>query len=190
MRIHEIITELDPSRRSFLKTVGKTAVGVAGAAALGNLATRTASANTTKKQIDFDDIPEVENSIQEIYRAFIRMNAALEMFKDNPNEANLALCYKSHRMLRTEITEFQTASNIPANWLWNPDRARAIYSCRSGSKTHICGQFPDLVKRFNYLQQRTEIDRENVLSQYNKKKGTDHRDLIRFLGLDPIGLRG
>jgi len=52
MRIHEIITEMDPSRRGFLKTLGKTAMGVAGAAALGALPPGAAQAFGTDPQPD------------------------------------------------------------------------------------------------------------------------------------------
>jgi hypothetical protein len=44
MRAHEFILEMDPSRRGFLKKLGKTAAGVAGAAALSALPSTTAQA--------------------------------------------------------------------------------------------------------------------------------------------------
>ena len=79
MRIHEIITELDPSRRSFLKTVGKTAAGVAGAAALGNLATGTAAAKDTN--------PLINNLIKDAYNSSYKAKVALELF-DRANTFN------------------------------------------------------------------------------------------------------
>jgi len=107
MRIHEIITELDPSRRSFLKTVGKTAAGVAGAAALGSLGTTTAKADSIHMP------PKIRGLIKDLSNISYQAVSILEMFDSSPNAYMLSRIldilpkyHETRNALRDETSDF------------------------------------------------------------------------------------
>ena len=159
MRIHEIITELDPSRRSFLKTVGKTAAGVAGAAALGNLATGTASARDTWG-------PETQNAITDLARASYRAIMALEAFDDNPSAQTLSAANNSLKKYNQEREQvFQVSGNDIIELGVN---VGAIGACTAKSKFE-CNSILKNHERIKYLHNKTRAVADKLLAQQNKK---------------------
>ena len=167
MRIHEIITELDPSRRSFLKTVGKTAVGAAGAAALGNLATGTASAQAVGYRDPND--PVFGNLLVDLQRAGKQFTYALENFQDEPNLQNYktALAY-AHRYYK-ERDEMKKIAGYYEIETQGKNAPHAICQITSSKYHHFCALVKDNRERIDYLVSRNKERFDSFHSQLNKK---------------------